>query len=358
MRVLLAAWAVAMVLAVSASAGRPSGLAVCRWRPVLDAAGPALTGIAALAGDNVWAVGNDGLRAAFLHRAGRRWQTIASPVFALDIAAVSASDIWAVGSSAPGPAAAARAAWWNGRRWKVLPLKGRSGEYLRSVAALSASDVWAVGADARGGPLIARWNGRAWKRFGGEAAHGLLHAIKAPSPRTVWAVGTQGMQTLGPADEHPLVERWTGSGWQPLAAPKLDWVNVNLLAVDVVSPREAYAVGSVDLDGGLPLVLRFNHGGWSALSTAGLPATDVSLTAVAAFGPSDLWLVGAHGFGQSERPLLAHWNGQRWNRPTTRPLRGGLTALAALSATDMWAAGGSLQANGTSHSLLEHYSCR
>ena len=354
-RTLLAGLVLCVVVVASASAGK--GLSGCRWRVSVDAAGPQLTGVAALGDGSVWAVGDDGVRATFLQGRGGRWRWVASRVFALDVDGVSPADVWAVGASGPGPDAVALAERWNGRRWQALAMGGRPGEYLRAVAAVSASDVWAVGADAQGGPLLEHWGGSSWRRLSGRPVHGLLHAIEARSTQAVWAVGTQGMQTPGRQSERPLAESWTGDRWRTLATPGLDWVNVNLFAVAPVSPRDAFAVGTVDLNGGLPLVLRWNGRAWSQLSTAGLPTTDVSLTAIAAFSPSNLWLAGSHGLAPAQRPLLAHWNGRRWNQSQSPQARGTLADLAALSPTNIWAAGGSLQANGGTRSLLEHYSC-
>src|SRR5439155_11522199 len=136
-RALLAIVVSGTVVAVSASAGgqvRRGGM-ICRWHVVLDAPGVELSGVAALGDRDVWAVGDNGLRAAILRWDGRTWRSVASSVFALDVDAVSAKDVWAVGASSPGPNAFALAEHWNGRRWSTVAVPGRAGEYLRAVAA-------------------------------------------------------------------------------------------------------------------------------------------------------------------------------------------------------------------------------
>jgi len=105
------------------------------------------------------------------------------------------------------------------------------------------------------------------------------HGITAVSPQSVWSVGTQGMQTLGPDDERPLVERLGAEGWQVLATPTFDWANLNMLAVAAASASDVYAVGSIDVQGCLPLILHWNGHAWRALPTTGLPAAGVNLTA-------------------------------------------------------------------------------
>src|SRR5262249_25670854 len=161
-------------------------------------------------GGDLWAVGDDGTHPSVLRRHAGTWRTFASSLFALDLDAVSGRDIWAVGSSLPaGPQTRPRAEHWDGVRWHPVPVPGRPGTYLRAVAALSPRDAWAVGANERG-PLVDHWNGTAWKPMITGPKDGLLHGIDALSPLAVWAVGTQGMQTLGPQSENPLVERLQG----------------------------------------------------------------------------------------------------------------------------------------------------
>jgi hypothetical protein len=329
----------------------------CGWRVLVDGPGPELTGVAVLRDGSVWAVGADDVASGFVFWRRGALRKTASPIYALAVDGASASDVWAVGASGPTSRAVALAEHWDGRHWHVTSLDGRPGEYLRAVAAVSPRDVWAVGADDRGGPMIERWNGHEWTRFAAGPVHGLLHGMQALSDGTAWAVGTQGMQTLGPQSERPLVERWTGSRWNLVPTPGVEWVNVNLLGVDVISTSNVFAAGSADLGGGrVPVVLHWDGRGWTALPTAGLPTDDVSLTAVVASAANDVWVTGSSG-GNPERPLLAHWNGRRWNQATDQPSSGVLIDLTADSATNVWAVGGS-QTGRSSKTLLEHFSCR
>ena len=351
MRTLAAILVAAVIVATPAH-----GAASCRWRVVLDRPGPELDGVAAVSSRDVWAVGDDGLRPTILHWDGRRWRSVASRVFAFDVAAASANDVWAVGSSALGPGASPRAEHWDGRRWRAVRVPGAAGEYLRAVAAVSRRDVWAVGANERG-QLIEHWDGRAWHRIGGGPVDGLLHGIDALSAGVIWAVGTQGMQTPGPRSEDALIERWDGSRWRTQPVVRLDWVNDNMFGVDAVSPRNVWAVGSIDANGGYPVVQRWDGRAWSWVPTGGLPRARVTLSAVAVLSREDVWVVGSSGFGSGERPVIAHWQRGRWSALQGFLPRGGLNAVAALTRRDIWAAGGSQRAAGKSRSLVERYSC-
>lgn len=93
------------------------------------------------------------------------------------VAAISADDVWAVGSTGSG----ALILHWDGRKWSPAKLPSLSpGSSLDGVAGTSARNVWAVG---NGGSddmsLILHWNGKAWKRLPGRCP---LTAIARRSP--------------------------------------------------------------------------------------------------------------------------------------------------------------------------------
>jgi len=73
-----------------------------------------------------------------------------------------------------------------------------------------------------------------------------------------------------------------------------------------------------------------------------------SLNAVEAFGSRDAWAVGGHGVTGTggEKPLAAHWDGQRWTRidfPGSVPLHD----VAGNSGKDVWAVGGRSDGSAT-----------
>jgi hypothetical protein len=333
-RALLAPAVVAALVAASLVAR--AGAAACGWRVVLDRPGAGLTAVAALADDDVWAVGSSRGSGVILHWDGRLWRSSSSAVLPLDVAALSARDVWVVGSASPDRLVTRpRSAHWDGTRWQLESVPGGAGAYLRGVGG-----PWAVGA-GRSGPLVVRWNGRAWLSSAPlEPRNGLLHGIDG-----AWAVGTESRGT-----EDPLVMRYQAGRWREVATPRLDSVDENLLAVDAVSDGDVWAVGSADVLGGrAPLVQRLDGGVWREESISGLPTAQAALLAVAAFGPKDAWVAGYRGFA-AQRALLAHWDGLRWTQAPGRP--GTLADLSAVSAHDIWAVG----SNGP-RSLVERYAC-
>src|SRR6185437_14633297 len=84
------------------------------------------------------------------------------------VAAVSASNVWAVGSFSNNDSAARTLILhWNGSKWKQVPSPHPGVESdLFSVAA-SHGSAWAVGdfsTASRENSLILRWNGTRWKK--------------------------------------------------------------------------------------------------------------------------------------------------------------------------------------------------
>jgi hypothetical protein len=75
-----------------------------RWRRVLSVPGQTLTGVLALARNDVWAVGTDGARGIVLHWNGVRWAQIPSPTPGesgrlADLTAAGEDHLWAAGTA-------------------------------------------------------------------------------------------------------------------------------------------------------------------------------------------------------------------------------------------------------------------
>jgi hypothetical protein len=157
---------------------------------------PGLDGLAVVSPKDVWAVGGAGTDRPFAeHWDGNRWLVKSAPRLSsepnevcenalIDVSAVSAYDVWAVGYCAAGPSTE----HWNGRKWKRIrvPDEDWASHYdnqedskLFSVAALSASDVWAVGFG------IEHWDGQRWRPAGPDGEE--PYAIVAASLHELWA---------------------------------------------------------------------------------------------------------------------------------------------------------------------------
>src|SRR5579872_2779813 len=98
-------------------------------------------------------------------------------------------------------------------------------------------------------------------------------------------------------------------------------------------------------------------GGWTVVSSPNGGADNL-LYGVTAISASDVWAVGgdinAHGNNQT---LIEHWNEKTWTivaSPNVTSDYNILYGVAAVSATNVWAVGTYGGSNGNNQALIEH----
>jgi len=332
------------------------------WQ-IVPSANPAagideLFGVAAIAADDVWAVGDQapsigGETSTLIeHWDGAAWTVVPSPNGDLGashlvaVSARSADDVWAVGSTGS-PQVAQLIEHWDGSSWSVSPPPNPQPvpAFLAGVSARSAGDVWAVGTYFGRYSLVDHWNGSVWKMKDapspGRPDNDLL-GVAAISKNDAWAVGAfdrldQSQQTK------TLALRWNGRKWAKVASPNPDPLNNWLYAVDAASSTEVWAVGSQGGVDGLTLTERWDGAAWSVVPGANVDGAGNSLRGVAAVGPGDIWAV---GYWQdltkgNESTLAEHWDGSNWSLSDTADsgkANNTLTAVSAAGGT-VWAVG-------------------
>jgi hypothetical protein len=254
---------------------------------------------------DVWAVGSivtpaGAGRSLIEHWDGTAWSVVPSPASepaagVLDgIAAVSATDIWAVGYSNAAGSFDTLIEHWNGTAWSVVPgapLLATGHNFLTGVAAVSASDVWAVGRMFRHpSPVIEHWNGTSWTQVA-QPVNGYdssLNSISAVAANDIWAVGEQNLNQT-------VTEHWNGTAWVLVPSPTITTSNAQdtLSGVVALSHTDVWAAGSV-LEGFVTtktLALRWNGTSWHIVPSANQGSD--SLSAVAGTQPgAPLWAVG------------------------------------------------------------------
>jgi hypothetical protein len=333
--------------------------------PSPDTYGDYLNGVAAVAANDVWAVGYNaastgGHHTLTEHWNGSAWSVVSSPNpsthdnYLNGVAAVSANDVWAVGyygGSSGGPFQTL-VEHWNGSAWSVVlsPSPSTTTNYLNGVAAVSASDVWAMGFSAAsiGGnqTLMEHWNGSAWSVVSSPnpgTSQNYLQGVAGASPNNVWAVGYYGCSS-GAACQ-TLMENWNGSAWSVVSSPNVGNANNFLQGVAAVGTNDVWAVGFyAGSTAYRTLVEHWNGAAWSVVSSPNSGNGDNYLYGVAAVSTNDVWAVGDSG--------SIHWNGTQWSVVST-PM-GGLKAVAAVGTNDVWAVGdsGSIHWNGTQWSVV------
>jgi len=360
-RVSLALLAIAGPLALLSCSGgaedESAGAAGCAkvWRLAESPGGAeGLIDVAALAGGDVWAAGErteDGRSIAFVGRwDGGGWEAVPSPqrdgsVTALSsLAAVSADDLWAVGYTASTAAEkeSPLIQHWDGSSWTLVPGPGAvEGIGLTDVSAAAADDVWAVGATAPGsGALlpyaILHWDGSGWQSVLGPQGDGGLLGVDAVSADDAWAVGFR----EGNAGRlETLALHWNGTSWEPVPTPSDGAFSV-LYRVAAVAGDDVWAVGAsaggaVGEGRRSTLVQHWDGTSWRVIESPSLGDGDNVLVDVAAAHPEDVWAVGYRDGGA----LVVHWDGKGW---AAFPSPGGAGALQGVSvAADgaWWAVG-------------------
>jgi hypothetical protein len=295
------------------------------------------------------------------------------------VAAVSDTDVWAVGSyGMPGTDGKALAEHWDGSSWQqvAIPTPGGANEVrLDGIAAVSATDIWAVGSWAGTGTgegyasLTEHWNGSSWTIVASPRPgyNRWLSGVAALSGTDVWAVGTYGRSVAGLAYFHTLVLHWNGTKWTRVKSPHPGWHSANsrLAGVAALSPRSVWAVGTYSgRKNSRTLTLHWNGRQWKQVASPNVLGRGNELSAVAAVGRDNVWAVGGPGDGKRGQPLAEHWTGYRWQ---IVPVHSGypnyntqnLTSIAALAANNIWAAGQHQDSADQSHSTLcEHWNGR
>jgi hypothetical protein len=349
-----------------------------------------LTAVAPISAGDAWAVGiyagpitNGVDKTMAVHWDGSTWSLSGSQPGNLGtsdndlnaVAAVSSSNVWAVGDYNNGAGL-----WqtmiqqWDGTTWSVKPSPNlpSGSNFLFGATATGPSDVWAVGYyyPLAGGPrstLIEHWDGTSWSKVASPnlpSASNSLFAVSASSPTDVWAVG-RSLGSIG----RTLVEHYDGSAWRIVPSPNAGSGANDLFSVSVLSSNVAWAVGdwvSPVTGHASTLVEQWDGNAWSIVPSpnvnyAGLP--DSYFFSVAATSPTSAWAVGAsYSPSTATTPpttaqlLTAHWNGSAWSIPPELQTSGWneFNGVAMTAPGTVWAVGDFVDNIGTLETLTEN----
>jgi hypothetical protein len=244
---------------------------------------------------------------------------------------------------------------WDGHAWSIVdhphPFET---ENLYGVAAVSASDVWAVGSGRNDqGDFQAftlHFDGHHWSNVtaANPGTNGnVLYAVVANASNDVWAVG----QKIGDAPpDQALLEHWNGRRWTEVPSGVSVAPSAQLIGVDAVGGDDVRAVGDAQ-DGVVSLRTFGLSGEGTHFTLQGTPdpnTGDNRLTGVAAVGDDESWAVGSTLDGASGNLLTliaTGGEGSAWTQVAS-PSPGfdnGDSQLATLTKVgkhDLWAVGG------------------
>jgi hypothetical protein len=255
------------------------------------------------------------------------------------------------------PAAATLGPTWTTAPPVGLPVTSVGAEF-RDVTVLSPTDVWAVGAwwDTQNHPLTAHWDGRGWTVVPAPPTSSAttlnLTAVDATSDKDMWAVGSVQSSVLVGSIPATLAMHYDGAAWSVVPTPAAPTGSKSVLKdVDMLSASDGWAVGQTAL-GTKPaqaLILRWQAGQWTQVPAPATTASLTELNSVYARAADDVWAVGSQLLPSGATAVLVmHFDGVAW-QPVSIPDAGTgaagqvLNSVAALSATDVWAAGQTCQ---------------
>ncbi|MDQ3705376.1 MAG: hypothetical protein M3437_09185 [Chloroflexota bacterium] len=340
--------------------------------------GSVLADVAALAPDDIWAVGSShsGLIVETLveHWDGKEWRLVFSEAVESrgsqlnSVAAVASNYVWAVGTyllldmqTVP------LIQRWDGSEWRLVapaPVSATVGTF-NGVAALTEDDAWTVGyyADERGiyRTLAQHWNGNEWRTVPTPNIGQRLNTLTGVAMRStddVWAVGYH----IGDNNRYlPITMHWDGNEWRMVEAPAPGKVANYLYDVALAGPTEVWAVGYQYEGSGpvTPLLMRWDGSEWAEMGAPGVDSGYVVLNSVSATSEADVWVAGVYRQpDRSTRSLVAHWDGNEWSQvssPGNGLTTNNLKSIAAISPTNAWAVGYHNLAGRASSTLVAQY---
>src|SRR5215469_7128522 len=242
-----------------------------------------------------------------LHFDGSGWSVVPSPSpgaqqnILYGVAAVSDSDVWAVGGQQD-----SNGLWhtltehWDGSEWSVVDAvdAGVNGNQFYGVKAVSTNDVYAVGQQADAGfpgqALIEHWNGRSWTVISSpaDAATALPLGVTA----TASSLTVVGQQETDTAPYTTYVAAGAPNRLSIQTTPNTGAGENDLFGVTKAADGSSWAVGwDIDpaTDNHNPLVLQGINGVWSLVPSPSFGAgSDSGFAAITAIPGGGLWAVG------------------------------------------------------------------
>jgi hypothetical protein len=305
--------------------------------------------ISALSADDIWAVGLSLGYRLVEHWDGTAWSVVTLPANVEDgrllgVAAISPDNVWAVGA-----VGANNIVHWDGSTWsEVTGLLEIQEGYLNDISAVSANDIWVVGKIWRNDTertISLHWNGTSWVVVptpNAIASTNELKAVKAISSNDVWAVGT-------------MMVHWDGNQWNTVIIPD---TTGSMEDIDASASNDVWVVGSyynTIQQTYSVLIWRWDGISWSILPSP----SPGRLYGVNARAPDDVWAVGSYvNEPNRDRTLALRWDGTNWTQiSTTDPGDAVLRQVVSLSTNDVWAVGRYVETTYFNYrTLLEHYS--
>ncbi|MCG3125362.1 MAG: hypothetical protein CHACPFDD_00180 [Phycisphaerae bacterium] len=309
-----------------------------------------------------------------LHYDGGAWSVVPSPNLddrvegyndLTGIAARAADDVWAVGVA--GSSASPMVLHFDGQQWspEAAPPNNGSAFLWKAAAVGPQRQIWAVGgqngliSQAPFIPLVARLNGDTWESLAGVTVGALrtyFYSVDGMGPNDVWAVGTWGHNY---GEFRVLIEHFDGVRWRAVNYPTPGLNIDSLTDVVAVAPDDVWAVGYYYHKTHFttqPLILHYDGNDWTQVDLPPFLDGAAELRAVTARGASEVYAAGTYADAEGiPRPFILKYDGAQWAVDTpavTDGLGEWFFGLGAIPGGDLWAVGEYFNGSAQSDSPL------
>jgi len=233
--------------------------------------------------------------------------------FLSGVSALASNDVWAVGFYLNGGTFQTLVEHWNGTAWSVVPSPNPSSSDngLNGVSALASNDVWAVGYYyiTSTQTLVEHWNGTAWLVVPSPnvgSSDNYLSGVSALASNDVWAVGYY----INGSTNQTLVEHWNGTAWSVVPSPNPGSSDNGLNGVSALASNDVWAVGYYYIGSAdQTLVEHWNGTAWSVVPSPNPGSSDNYLSGVSALPGGDVWVVGSYYNGSADQTLVEKYGG-------------------------------------------------
>jgi hypothetical protein len=223
------------------------------------------------------------------------------------ISAVSASSIYAGGFVVTDSIIAPFVEHWNGKKWSLTPSVGNGQDlfaFLQGIAALSDTDVWAVGYDdINGGAGVAlswHFDGTKWTQVkGAPNCYCAFETVAAIASNDIWAGGYLEFPKAGFLTE-PMAQHWDGKSWTLAPAPPNPDIypytgNSGLNQLAAVSSTNVWAISSLTDPYTFyekAVVQHWDGSKWNLELLPFCPSQECGLLGVVALSTGQVWAAG------------------------------------------------------------------
>ncbi|WP_157357251.1 hypothetical protein [Amycolatopsis nigrescens] len=307
--------------------------------------GTDLSGVATLGEDQAWTVGRAETGTLIEHWDQKAWSVADAPlarrVTLNGVAAVSTTDLWAVGTDPgvyPNPNFGT-VLHSDGGPWSLVPTgEPLSGVEFQAVTTAGADELWAVGIRVNGpnaNPVVLHRAGDTWTTTDLPNAAGTtigrFTSVAATGADDVWATGW----TSRSGGNIPLLAHWDGTSWTSLDITGLPGRIDKGIAVAALPDGRVWLAGQHNETNSVvrPVVQLWDGHRWTVLPDLPADSVTTSVTGLAVDREGRAWLSGGYG----DTPVFTHWDGIQWN-PVAAPGRGYPRAIATTpSGATTWA---------------------